>query len=298
MPGDLKIGAVFPTSEIGDDPVVIRDFVQAVEGLGFDALVTYDHVLGAPHEGRTPRLTGPYTEEHAFHEPFVLFGYLAAVTRKIRLVTGVIVLPQRQTALVAKQAAEVALLSGDRLVLGVGVGWNHVEYEALGVPFERRGVRLGRQVELLRKLWREPIVEHRDELHVIDRAGLNPRPRRDIPIWFGSIAPRSLARAARLGDGVLFPMAGKMAQPLNEQLDAALAAAGRAGVPFARGEIVDVSLGRDALVAEAELWRAAGGTELVVSTLARATPGSLVPASGRNVDRHLAELRAAAAALL
>jgi len=205
MPGDLKIGAVFPTSEIGDDPIVIRDFVQAVEGLGFDALVTYDHVLGAPHEGRTPRLTGPYTEEHGFHEPFVLFGYLAALI-SLELVTGIIILPQRQTALVAKQAAEVDLLTDGRFRLGVGIGWNAVEYEALGKRFSDRGARLEEQVALLRRLWTEPTVTFEGEYERVTGAGLAPMPRqRPIPIWLGGSSGPAYRRMGRLAGGAPLP---------------------------------------------------------------------------------------------
>ena len=148
----MKIGAIFPTTEIGTDPGAIRDWAQAAEGLGMTHVVTYDHVLGAVHAGREPKLWGPYTERDAFHEPFVLFAWLAAQTRRLELATGVLILPQRQTALVAKQAAELDLLSEGRLRLGVGTGWNHVEYTALGVPFEDRGKRFDEQVELLRRL--------------------------------------------------------------------------------------------------------------------------------------------------
>jgi len=149
---EMKIGVVFPQTEIGNDPVVIRDFAQAVEDLGFNHLLVYDHVLGASRD-RPGGFEGPYDEHSSFHEPFVLFGYLAGHTTTLELVTGVIVLPQRQAALVAKQAAEVQVLSGGRLRLGVGSGWNALEYEALGEDFGNRGVRQAEQVELMRALW-------------------------------------------------------------------------------------------------------------------------------------------------
>jgi probable F420-dependent oxidoreductase len=164
----------------------------------------YDHVLGAVHEGREPKLTRSYTEQSAFHEPFVLFGYLASLTTRIELVTGILILPQRQTALVAKQAAEVDILSGGRLRLGVGLGWNYVEYEALNEDFANRGKRVEEQVDVLRKLWSEPLLDYRGEWHRIDRASILPRPGRPIPIWFGGRAPSALKRAARLGDGFIF----------------------------------------------------------------------------------------------
>ena len=168
----MKLGAVFPTTEIGTDPIVIRDFAQTAEDLGYSHILIYDHVLGAPHDDREPRLMGPYTENDAFHEPFVLLAYLAAATTRIELATGVIILPQRQTALVAKQAIELDLLSSGRFRLGVGLGWNFVEYEALGVPYAGRGARMEEQLEVIRRLWREPIVDFDGAHHRIDRAGL------------------------------------------------------------------------------------------------------------------------------
>src|SRR5438874_7437284 len=171
----MRYGVVFPQTEFGNDTQAIKDYAQTAEGLGYDYLLVYDHVLGA-HPDREPRLTGPYTHEHPFHEPMVLFGFLAAVTRRLQLTTGIIILPQRQTALVAKQAAEVDVLSGGRLRLGIGLGWNHVEYEALGSDFRSRGRRVEEQVDVLRKLWTQPLVRYRGADHVIDNAGLNPMP--------------------------------------------------------------------------------------------------------------------------
>ncbi len=148
----MRLGAVFPQTEVGSDPATARDLAQVVEESGFDHLLAYDHVLGASHD-REPKLMGPYTEESLFHEPFVLFGFLAAATSRLELVTGVLILPQRQTALVAKQAAEVDVLSGGRLRLGVGVGWNYVEYDALNQKFSDRGKRQEEQIEVLLRLW-------------------------------------------------------------------------------------------------------------------------------------------------
>ena len=157
----MKIGVVYPQTELGGDPTAVRRIGKAVEDLGFDYLLAYDHVLGAEHADRTPPLPGPYTELDPFHDPFVMFGYLAGITERIGFATGVLVLPQRQTALVARQAADVDLLSGNRLRLGVGVGWNHVEYEALGQDFRTRGAREEEQIELLRRLFTEPVVDSR-----------------------------------------------------------------------------------------------------------------------------------------
>ena len=201
----MDLGAVFPTTQIGTDPAVIRDFAQTAEGLGYRRLLVYDHVLGAVHADRTPPLTGPYTERDQFHEPLVLLGYLAACTSTIELAVAVLVLPQRPTALVAKQAAEVDVLSRGRLVLAVGTGWNYVEYESLGASFEARGRRLDEQVVVLRALWREPVVDFRGEFHLIDRAGLAPRPvRGDIPLWVGGGAQTHQPRPPPTGGRLVF----------------------------------------------------------------------------------------------
>jgi len=198
----MRIGAVFPQTEIGADPGAVRAWAEAVEELGFRHVVAFDHVLGAGTAGR-PGWYG-YTSEDLFHEVFVLFGYLAGITRTLELVTGVLVLPQRQTALVAKQAAEVDVLSGGRLRLGVGIGWNRVEYDALGATFTDRGARSAEQVEVLRALWAEPTVTYQGRWHRIEDAGILPRPVRGrIPVWFGGNAEPVLRRAGELGDGWL-----------------------------------------------------------------------------------------------
>jgi probable F420-dependent oxidoreductase len=256
----VKLGAIFPTCEIGTDPVAIRDWAQTAEGLGLTHVVTYDHVLGALHAGREPKLWGPYTERDAFHEPFVLFAWLAAHTRRLELATGVLILPQRQTALVAKQAAELELLSEGRLRLGVGTGWNHVEYEALGVPYAGRGERLDEQVELLRRLWSEPVIDFAGKHHRVDRAGILPLPRRPIPIWFGGFTPVAFERAARLGDGFQFGATGPAVREQWEQVKAQLARAGRSLEGFGAEATVDYSAGAETWRAELEAWRAAGGT--------------------------------------
>ena len=198
----MRYGAVFPQNEIGSDPSAVRDFAQAAEDLGYDYLLAYDHVLGADPAGRDDLWPGrAYTYEDLFHEPFTLFAYLAGLTERIEFASGVIILPQRQTALVAKQAAEVDVLSGGRLILGVGSGWNHVEYESLGEDFHTRGRRLEEQVGLLRRLWAEPIVDFEGDFDRVPRAGINPLPGRRIPIWMGGGAPVVLDRIGRIGDG-------------------------------------------------------------------------------------------------
>jgi probable F420-dependent oxidoreductase len=197
-----KYGVVFPQTEIGADPLAVRDYAQAAEALGYSYLMAYDHVLGAA--ARTydmQSLPGPYREHEMFHEPFVLFGYLAGITRAIELTTGVLILPQRQTVLVAKQAAEVSLLSAGRFRLGVGTGWNWVEYAALGVPFADRGAREEEQIQLLRELWSKPLVTFRGRFHEVIDAGLNPLPRDPIPIWLGGMAEPVLRRVGLLADG-------------------------------------------------------------------------------------------------
>jgi probable F420-dependent oxidoreductase len=198
---NVKFGVVFPQTEIGSDPAAVRDYAQTAEGLGYDYLLIYDHVLGA-NPDRPGGWTGPYTHETLFHEVFVLFGYLAAITQRLELVTGVLILPQRETALVAKQAAEIDVLSGGRLRLGVGIGWNEVEYIAQGEDFHNRGKRLEEQVQILRELWTKPLVKFKGEFHTIPDAGIKPMPvQRPIPIWFGGGADIVLRRMARLGDG-------------------------------------------------------------------------------------------------
>ena len=204
----MRVGVVFPQTEIGPDPVAIRDYVQAAEDLGYSHLIAYDHVLGADtrfHEG----WSGGYALNDMFHEPLVVFGYMAAITKTLELVTAILILGQRQTALVAKQAAEVDVLSGGRLRLGVGIGWNHVEYEALGQNFHNRGRRTEEQIPLLRALWTQEVVNFKGRWNHVTDAGINPLPvQRPIPIWMGAggrLSPvppeRVLRRVARLADG-------------------------------------------------------------------------------------------------
>lgn len=266
----MRYGVVFPQIEFGNDVQAIRDYAQTAEGLGYDYLLVYDHVLGA-HPDRTPKLTGPYTYENPFHEPMVFFGFLAAITRKLELVTGILILPQRQTALVAKQTAEVDVLSGGRLRLGIGIGWNYVEYDALGESFKTRGRRSEEQIEVLRKLWTQPLVTHKSGGHVIDNAGLNPLPiQRPIPIWFGGAADAVLERAARLGDGWM--PAGRppddRVKGYIDKLDRHLAKAGRDRTKFGIDPWISIQgLGRDEVRRRVEAWRGLGATHLAVDTM-------------------------------
>jgi probable F420-dependent oxidoreductase len=264
----MKLGVVFPQTEIGDDPSVIRDFAQAAESLGYNHLLIYDHVLGAVHEGREPRLTGPYTENTPFHEIFVLMGYLAALTNRIELVSGVVILPQRQAALVAKQAAEVDILSGGRLRLGVGTGWNYVEYEALNEDFHNRGQRQEEQVELMRRLWAEPVLDYAGKWHRIDRAGLLPRPGRQIPIWFGGLDDRALRRAARLGDGIMPLIApDENGQRVLDQVRGYLQEYGRDPSTFGIEGFTNLGAPPDRWAERLEAWQAMGVTHVSVRTM-------------------------------
>ena len=196
----MEIGAVFPHNEIGTDPQAIKDYAQGVEELGVTHLLIYDHVLGADRD-RPGGFEGPYDKDVAFHEPFTTFAFIAAVTKKLDMITTVMILPQRQTVLVAKQAAELAILSNNRFKLGIGVGWNTVEYTGLNENFKNRGKRQEEQVELMRLLWESEVLEYKGDYHHIDKASINPRPSKSVPIWFGGGAPQLIKRCADLGDG-------------------------------------------------------------------------------------------------
>jgi probable F420-dependent oxidoreductase len=264
----MQIGVVYPQNELRGDPTAVRRIGRAVEDLGFDHLLAYDHVLGAVHAGRTPPLTGPYTEHDPFHDPFVMFAHLAAITERIRFATGILILPQRQTALVARQAADVDLLSGGRLRLGVGVGWNQVEYEALGQDFQTRGARQEEQIELLRRLFTEPVVDFSGRFDRVDRAALVPKPARPIPIWLGGFGKAAFDRAARLADGFIFFGGG-----VDHVVDAwnglrgRLRSLGRPVEDFGADYVAVPSGGVGDLPAEVDAWRDAGGTHISVVTM-------------------------------
>jgi probable F420-dependent oxidoreductase len=285
----MRIGVVFPQTELGGDRGAVRAYATAVADLGYRHLVAYDHVLGADPDVHVG-WDGPYDVDTTFHEPFVLFGYLAALT-DLELVTSIIILPQRQTALVAKQAAEVDLLTGGRFRFGVGVGWNAVEYEALGEEFTTRGARMAEQVGLLRALWTERSVTFSGHDHRITGAGLAPRPvQRPIPVWFGATRPVALRRAGRLADG-WFPQV----QP-GPRLEAARAAVAEGAVEAGRDPAsigmegrVTVGTDLDDEVARVEAWRAAGATHLSLNTMRLGLEG---------VDAHVEALRRVAEAVL
>ena len=268
----MDIGVVFPQTDIGNDPHGIRDYAQAVEALGYSYTLVFDHVLGANRD-RHRDLTGPYGHRDAFHEPFVLFGYLAAATRRLGLATGIVILPQRQTALVAKQAAAVDVLSGGRLRLGVAVGWNPVEYEALGADFHARGKRIEEQVEVLRALWTHELVTFAGSDHRVTDAGINPLPvQRPIPVWMGGHSEVVMRRAARMADGWIW--SGNVRPDASAQaiVDAArglVTAAGRDPDRFGiEGRITLARLEPDRWAAEIAAWRAMRGiTHLCVDTM-------------------------------
>ncbi|HXV80766.1 MAG TPA: LLM class F420-dependent oxidoreductase [Candidatus Binatia bacterium] len=265
----MHFGVVFPQTEIGADPVFIRDYAQAAEGLGYQHILIYDHVIGANLASR-PGWRPPYTHRDTFHEPFVLFGYLAGLTQKIELVTGIIILPQRQTVLVAKQAAALDVLSNGRLRLGIGIGWNPVEYEALGENFKNRGRRSEEQVEVMRKLWTEELVTFEGNWHKITDAGLNPLPiQRPIPIWFGGTDDRALRRLARLGDG-WFPLLGPddKCRAAIEKIRSHAREAGRG--PHRIGIEGRIAFGQgsaETWMQDIAAWKSLGATHLCLNTM-------------------------------
>ncbi|MDP6707980.1 MAG: LLM class F420-dependent oxidoreductase [Alphaproteobacteria bacterium] len=197
----MKFGFSFPTAEIGNDPGQIRDVFQTIEGLGYDFVTMPEHVLGA-RDPVADDWRAYYTRERPFHEPFVLYGFAAAVTTTLELATAILILPQRQTALVAKQAAELDVVSGGRARLGVGIGWNEIEFDVLGENYRNRARRMEEQVAVLRRLWTEELVTFEGEWHRLDDVGINPMPvQRPIPLWVGAFQPPAIARAGRIGDG-------------------------------------------------------------------------------------------------
>ena len=276
---DMQIGAVFPHNEIGTDPSAIKAYAQGVEALGISHLLIYDHVLGADPD-REGGFRGPYDKDVAFHEPLTTFAFIAGVTEKLEMITTVMILPQRQTVLVAKQAAQVALLSNNRFRLGVGVGWNQVEYTGLNETFTNRGRRQTEQVEVMRKLWNEDSIDYTGEYHRIDKASINPRPSKPIPVWFGGSAPALLDRTARLGDGWIPLMgANDKAQACLDHIKAKREDVGmsfdgfgiQAQAQYAGGDA-------DRWVKHAKAWQSMGCTHLAVATH---------NAGETNVDGHL-----------
>jgi probable F420-dependent oxidoreductase len=283
----MRIGVVFPQTELGGDAGAVRAYAQGTEELGFTHVLAYDHVVGADpavHEG----WAGPYNVHTTFHEPMVLYGYLAAVT-SMELVTGVIILPQRQTALVAKQAAEVDLLTGGNFRLGVGIGWNRVEYEALGQDFSTRGKRLEEQIALLCRLWTEQTVTFSGTFDQVTGAGLAPMPvQRPIPVWIGAQSPPAYRRVGRLADGWFPQMApGPQFDEARRIVTEAAVEAGRDPASLGMEGRLGWQEDRDKLAAEMRQWQDAGATHLSVNTMRSGL---------KTVDDHLAALATAAEA--
>jgi probable F420-dependent oxidoreductase len=285
----MQIGVVLPQTEIGGDVGVLRAYATTVEELGFSHILAYDHVVGADpavHQG----WRGPYNVQSTFHEPLVVFGYLAAVT-SLELVTGIVILPQRQTVLVAKQAAEVDLLTRGRFRLGVGLGWNPVEYEALDKDFSSRGRRLNEQIALLRRLWTEPTVTFEGVYEKVTGAGLAPLPiQRPIPVWFGASSSRAYRRAGRLADG-WFPQMppGRSLDEAKAEVESAAREAGRDPATLAmEGRITLAQQGVDQLADVAAQWRDAAATHIGINTMNAGLP---------SIDDHLKVLQTCAEVL-
>ncbi len=286
----IDIGVSFPTTEIGIDPAAIRDFAQAVEDMGYRYLVAYDRLLGVNPANRPDWATiSPYTHESSFQEPLMLFSYLAGVTRQLRLVTGVIVLPQRQTLLFAKQAANLDIYCGGRLQLGVGIGQNPVEYEAMDVPYKKRTARMEEQIHLLRRYWTEPWFTDHGEFHDIVEAGLNPLPvQRPIPIWIAAHAAAAVDRAARISDGLMCYLDDSMAA---ETIGSFREAVKRHGRDPEQVRVMNSILApalpgsREApekIAASIDVWKKAGAREIHVHTMDIGLQGA---------DQHIDYLR-------
>jgi probable F420-dependent oxidoreductase len=285
----MQIGVVFPQTEIGADVGPVKAYAQAAEELGYAHLLAYDHVVGADPAVHAP-WHGPYDIDTTFHEPFVLFGYLAAVTT-MELVTGIIIVPQRQTVLVAKQAAEVDLLTQGRFRLGVGIGWNPVEYQALNMSFGDRGRRSEEQIEVMRRLWTERSVTFEGRHHLVEGAGIAPLPvQRPIPVWIGGSSPRAYERIGRVADG-WFPQVAPGPR-LDEALLIVAGAARAAGRDPAslgiEGRVNWTDGGAETVAHHAAKWQASGATHLTINTM---------NAGLATVDDHIAALAAAAEAL-
>ncbi|MBE2222127.1 MAG: LLM class F420-dependent oxidoreductase [Anaerolineae bacterium] len=284
----MKIGIVFPQIEFGNDTAAIRDYTQTAEALGYTHILAYDHILGANPDRPEP-WQGPYTYKNPFHEPLLLFSYMAALTQTIEFVTGILILPQRETALVAKQAAELDVLSNGRFRLGIGNGWNKVEFVAQNQDFHTRGKRIEEQVDVLRQLWQHELVTYQGQWHHIPDAGLNPLPvQQPIPIWFGGHADAVLRRVGRIGDGWLPNYkTAQEAQPSLAKLDAYLGENGRSRADIGIEARISYGDGNpdtwQPLLAE---WQSAGATHITLNTMYL---GFDTPAKHMQAMRHFAE---------
>jgi probable F420-dependent oxidoreductase len=284
----MRIGAVYPQTEFSNDPAAIRDYAQAVEAMGYTHVLAYDHVLGA-NPNRPGGWTGAYTYQTPFQEPFILFAYMAATTTKLEFATGIIILPQRQTALVAKQAATLDVLSGGRLRIGVGLGWNEVEYEALNENFHTRGKRMDEQLEVLNLLWTEPLVTFKGKWHTISDAGLNPLPvQRPIPLWFGGHHESVLRRCAKWGAGWMPNYRSvEEAAPALAMLDGFLRQEGRSRANFGLEPRVAYGKGNEeAWRKSLDAWAAENASHFTVNTMGS---GFTSPEEHLRALRHFAE---------
>jgi probable F420-dependent oxidoreductase len=282
----MHTGVAFPTTDIGNDPVAIKDFAQAVEAMGYDHITLIDHVIQTAKPVSSDWRSF-YSRDNSFHEPFVMFGFLAGVTTKIEFATAILILPQRPTVLVAKQAAELDVLTGGRLRLGVGIGWNDMEFDALGQDFKNRGRRMEEQIDLMRQLWTNEVVTFKGEWHDIDESGINPLPvQKPIPVWFGAFQEVAIKRAGRMGDGWFHNprlKPGDEAQKLADVFRSAAADAGRDPTLLGMDCTVHVGdSGSQEWAAQAEQWRDMGASHVTVRTMY---------AGMETIDDHIEALR-------
>lgn len=284
----MRLGTVLPQIEIAGDIGAVRAFAAATDDLGFDHLLGYDHVLGADHSDREPALVGPYDQDDPFHDPLVLFAHLAALHPRLEYVTGILILPQRQTALAARQAADLAMLAPGGVRLGVAVGWNWTEYDALGQDFSERGARLDEQIPLLRRLWRGGLVTAQVGTEHLDRMALVPSPPEPPELWVGGFSEPAYQRGAALGDGFIFagPTERALAgwERVCELLEEEERDVDEMGADWClRGDTPDDVADR------VEAWKDAGGSHATVVTLGLGF--------GADVDAHIAHLEGVAETL-
>ncbi len=282
----MKLGVTYPQNIIGGDPTIVRDFAQTAQGLGYSHLVAYDHVVGVNPEAY-PDWKGPYTSVDVFHDPFTLFSYIAGITEKIELSPQIVILPQRQAVLVAKQAASLDVLSGGRLRLGVGIGWNKVEYIAMGEYFHDRGKRSEEQISVMRALWAEPHVVFEGEHHIIPNAGINPMPAEPLEVWIGGGADATYDRIGRMGDGWLnIYVSPDQVQAALDKIQASAEQAGRNMDQIGLDSWTGMGSGNpDTWRAEIETWRKLGATHITVNTVFNR--GHIKAIEGTDVRTHL-----------
>jgi probable F420-dependent oxidoreductase len=287
----MELGTLLPWSDIGGDPAVIREYAQAAESIGYDFLEAPDHVLGVNAASRPGWDRNDNND--LFHDPFVLFGFLGGCTSKLGFSTGVLILPQRQTVLVAKQAACLDVLSGGQFRLGIGVGWNEVEFTGLNENFHNRGRRSEEQVQVMQKLWAEPHVSFKGRWHTIEDAGINPRPASGkVPVWFGGHHDRTLERIAKFGDGWMpnAYMPGAEATQVLGKLRRLAEATGRDPAQVGIEAWVSMGTGSEADWAkETRFWKAAGASHICLTTTFNRRHHKRI--SGHTLSDHLAALR-------